>query len=163
MEQNEKRTLIVNRLVSFIAGGLLVFAVMSFTVVKSANAKNEELSQALDTSRYEAGRLLDDAKAQLSAGDYQKAEASLRALFANQPGSSEATEGKTLLAKVEEEAAAADQRWEAALPSIREEWTQVMSTELRAKFERDLEATINKAWEQARTKVRDEWSDDQQS
>lgn len=170
MEKNEKRTLIINRVVSFIAGGLLVFAVMSFTVVKSANAKSDELSQALDTSRYEAGRLLDDAKAQLSAGDYEKAEASLEALFANQPGSPEATEGKTLLARVEEEAAAADQRWEAALPSIREEWTEAMAAELRAEFEEDrarfegeLEATINKAWEKARSDVRAAWSDEAQS
>ena len=170
MEKNEKRTLIINRVVSFVAGALLVFAVMSFTVVRSANAENEELSQALDTSRFEAGRLLEDAKAQLSSGDYKEAEASLTALFANQPGSPEATEGKALLAMVEQEAAEADQRWEAALPSIREEWTQAMAAELRAefeedraKFESDLEATINTAWEKARSDVRATWSEEQGS
>ncbi|MFW6338319.1 MAG: hypothetical protein ACOC25_05280 [Alkalispirochaetaceae bacterium] len=170
MESNEKRTLIMNRVVSFVAGGLLVFAVMSFTVVKSANAENEELSQALDTSRFEAGRLLEDAKAQLSSGDYEGAEDSLTALFANQPGSPEATEGKALLARVEEEAAASDQRWEAALPSIREEWAAAMAAELRAefdadrtKFENELEGTINKAWEKAQSDVRAAWSEEQQS
>lgn len=170
MEKNEKRTLIINRVVSFIAGGLLVFAVMSFTVVSSANAENEELSKALDTSRFEAGRLLDDAEAQLSSGEYEEAKASLTALFANQPGSPEATEGKALLARVEQEAAAADQRWEAALPSLREEWADAMALELRtkfdedrAKFESELEATINEAWEKARTDVRAAWSDEQQS
>ena len=170
MEKNEKRTLIINRVVSFVAGALLVFAVMSFTVVRSANAENAELSQALDTSRFEAGRLLEDAKAQLSSGDYKEAEASLTALFANQPGSPEATEGKALLAMVEQEAAEADQRWEAALPSIREEWTEAMAAELRAefeedraKFESDLEATINTAWEKARSDVRATWSEEQGS
>ena len=169
-ENNQKRTLIINRVVSFIAGGLLVFAVMSFTVVKSANAENAELSKALDTSRFEAGRLLEDAKAQLSSGDYKAAEASLTALFDNQPGSSEATEGKELLARVEQEAAAAEERWEAALPSIRAEWTEAMAAELRAefdedraKFESELEATINNAWEKARSDVRADWSDEQQS
>ncbi|NBB89988.1 MAG: hypothetical protein GVY23_02145 [Spirochaetes bacterium] len=170
MEKNEKRTMFINRVLSFAAGGLLVFAVMSFTVVNSAKAENKELSQALDTSRFEAGRLLEDARAQLSAGDYEEAEASLTVLFANQPGSPEATEGKALLATVKQEAAAADQRWEAALPSIRKEWTETMAAELRAeleanraKFENDLEATINKAWEKARSDVRVEWSGEQQS
>lgn len=170
MQKNEKRTLIINRVVSFIAGAVLVFAVMSFTVVRSANAENAELTKALDTSRFEAGRLLEDAKAQLSNGDYKEAEASLTALFANQPGSPEATEGKTLLARVEQEAVEADQRWEAALPSIREEWTQAMAAELRAefeqdraKFENDLEVTIDKAWEQARSEVRAEWTEEQGS
>jgi hypothetical protein len=168
MEKNQKRTLIVNRVVSFIVGGLLVFAVMSFTVVNSANAEIEELSKALDTSRFEAGRLLEDAKAQLASGDYAEAEASLTALFANQPGSPEAAEGKDLLARVKAEAAEADQRWEAALPSIRQEWTEAMAAELRAeleedraKFEDELEAKINVAWERARSDVRAAWSDEQ--
>lgn len=170
MEKNEKRTLIINRVLAFLVGGLLVFAVMSFTVVKSANAENEELSNALDTSRFEAGRLLEDAKAQLSSGDYDKAAATLTSLFANQPGSPEATEGKALLAKVEDEAVSADLRWEAALPSIRAQWTETMEAELRADFEEDraefeneLEAAINEAWEKARPGVRTEWSEQQQS
>ncbi len=170
MEKKEKRTLMINRVVSFLAGGLLVFAVMSFTVVKSANSENAELSKALDTSRFEAGRLLDDAKAQLSTGDYTEAEASLTTLLANQPGSPEATEGKALLARVEAESAASDQRWEAALPAIRQEWTEAMAADLRAEFDEDraefeseLEAKINEAWEKARADVRADWSQDQTS
>ncbi len=170
MEHNEKRTLIINRVLAFLVGGLLVFAVMSLTVVRSANAEKEELSSALDTSRFEAGRLLEDARAQLSSGDYDEAVATLTSLFANQPGSPEATEGKALLAKVEGEAAAADQQWEAALPALREQWTETMAAELRAEFEEDrvefeneLEATINEAWEKARPGLRAEWSEEQQS
>ncbi|MFO7781045.1 MAG: hypothetical protein R6W94_05400 [Spirochaetia bacterium] len=135
MEHSEKRTLIINRVLAFLVGGLLVFAVMSFTVVRTANTENDELSSALDTSRFEAGRLLEDAKAQLSSGDYDEAVATLTSLFANQPGSPEATEGKALLATVEDEAASADLRWEAALPALREQWSETMEAELRAEFE----------------------------
>lgn len=170
MEHSEKRTLIINRVLAFLVGGLLVFAVMSFTVVRSANAEKEELSSALDTSRFEAGRLLEDAKAQLASGDYDEAVATLTSLFANQPGSPEATEGKALLATVEDQSASADLRWEAALPALREQWTETMAAELRAEFEEDrvefeneLEATINEAWEKARPGVRAEWSKEQQS
>lgn len=133
MGKKEKRTLIMNRVVSFLAGGLIVFAVMSFTVVNSANAENAELSKALDTSQFEAGRLLDDAKAQLSTGDYTEAEASLTAL----------------LARVEQESVAAELRAE--------------FDEDRAKFESELEATINEAWEKALSDVRVEWSQEQTS
>ena len=166
MEKNEKRSLIINRTVSFAVGALLVFAVMSFTVVRSANAEVDRLTQALDTSRFEAGRLLDDAKAQLSSGDYTAAEASLTALFANQPGSEEAAEGQALLTRVQNEADDAEQRWEAALPAIRQEWVDSMAADLRAEFEADratfesdLEATINKAWDKAKAEVRADWTE----
>ena len=168
MEKN-KKSMSINRIVSFALGGLLVFAVMSFTVVRNANTKSEELAQALDTSRFEAGRLLDDANAQLLSGDYVEAEASLTALFANQPGSPEAIEGKILLAKVEKEAMAADQRWEAALPAIRADWADAETAKLQAKFDKDqakfeseLEATVNTAWEKELPKIRVQWTEDQQ-
>ena len=168
MPKNEKLNLLLNRAVAFIVGGLLVLLVMNFTVVKKVKAENEQLTSALDTSRYEAGRLLEDAKAQLANGDYAMAEASLASLFTNQPGSAEATEGKVLLAQVEKESMAADERWEAALPSIRKEWTDTLAAELRgqiekdrAKFENELEATINAAWAKAESKVREEWSAEQ--
>lgn len=43
----------IDRALAFLAGGRLVFAVMSFTVVNNINTENEELSEALDTSRFE--------------------------------------------------------------------------------------------------------------
>lgn len=170
MEKNEGRTMFINRVVSFLVGGLLVFAVMSFTVVNNVNAENEELAEALDTSRFEAERLLEDAKAQLSNRDYAEAEASLTVLFANQPGSDEATEGRALLAQVEEQQATADSRWEAALPSIREQWTETMVAEIRAKadadrveLENELEETVNEAWDDAISEVRESWAEEQNS
>ncbi|MDY7028311.1 MAG: hypothetical protein SVR04_08450, partial [Spirochaetota bacterium] len=67
MIKTEKLKLYAGRIGLFVAGGLLVFAVMSFTVVNNAKKANVELTQTLDASRYEAGRLLADAKAQFEA------------------------------------------------------------------------------------------------
>lgn len=164
MEKNENRRLIVNRIISFLAGGLLVFAVMSFTVVSTAKKQNAELTKALDTSRYEAGRLLSDAKAQFASKDYAKAKLSLTALFANQPGSVEAEEGKKLLPDIENAEKAANAKWEAAMAGVQKKWADTMTAELRAKsdktraeMEKDLVNTIIQEWEKAKSKVREEW------
>jgi hypothetical protein len=164
MTMTENRKILLNRIVSFGLGGLLVFALMSFTVVNGAKAENQRLSAALDTSQYEAGRLLEDAKAQFAAGDFTKAQDSLKDLFENQPGSEESVEGKILLASVVEAQTAADNRWEEALPAIRAEWSNVMSAELRAKsdaeraeLESSMEKTIADAWQKAMPKIRTEW------
>jgi hypothetical protein len=164
MTKEENRKLIINRVVSFLAGGLLVFAVMSFTVVSSANKMNEELSRSLDTSQFEAGRLLADAKAQLESKNYEEAKTSLNKLFVNQPGSAEAVEGKTLLVTVEAAEKASDMKWEAAMPGIQKKWTGEMVAELRAEsdkkraeLEKDMTDTTSQAWEKAKDKVRDEW------
>lgn len=164
MTLTENKKILLNRIVSFAIGGLLVFALMSFTVVNGAKAENARLSAALDTSQYEAGRLLEDAKAQFAAGDFTKAQDSLKNLFENQPGSDESIEGKILFASVVKSQTAVDKRWEEALPAIREEWSNVMSAELRAKsdaeraeLESSMEKTIADAWEKAKPKVRTEW------
>jgi hypothetical protein len=115
MESNQKNVL-VNRIVSFLVGGVLVFAVMSFTVVRNARSENVGLTSALDSSRYEAGRLLADAEAELDAREYEAARASLEALFANQPGSEESVQGRLLLVTVNDRERNADARWEDALP-----------------------------------------------
>jgi hypothetical protein len=157
MTLSENGKILLNRIVSFAIGGLLVFALMSFTVVNGAKAENARLSAALDTSQYEAGRLLDDAKVQFAAGDFTKAQDSLKNLFENQPGSDESAEGKILLASVIEAQTAADNRWEDALPALREEWSNAMRTELRASLESSMEKTIADAWQKAMPKLRTEW------
>ncbi len=161
---NFKDNLLVNRIVALLVGGLIVFLIMTLTVVQTGKKENTEMAKALDTSRYEAGRLLSDAEAQLESRDYSGARESLDTLFLNQPGSPEAIEGKTLLTRVDTEEAAAEARWEAALPQIKEEWSQAMATELRAKsdkeratFEANLESEITKAWDKAKSKVRTTW------
>ena len=169
MTLNENMKILLNRAIAFIIGGLLVFAVMSLTVVKDAKSKNVELSATLDTSRYEAGRLLNDAKAQFASHDYTKARESLQTLFENQPGSTESVEGKMLLASVESAEKASNMRWEKALPAVRQEWTTAMATELRkqwdadrAKLDSGLQKTVNDAWEKAMPEVRADWEETQQ-
>ena len=169
MAMNEKTRLTVNRIVSMIAGGLLVFAVMSVTVVSNANSRNAQLSEALDTSRYEAGRLLAAAEEHLENRNYTQAKASLATLFENQPGSSETIEGKTLLTAVESAENAANMQWETALPAVREQWTTNMAAELRtesdaarAELESNMDTILSEKWEQARNDARDEWEMQQQ-
>jgi hypothetical protein len=164
MATQENRNILVNRIVSFIAGGLLVFAVMSFTVVSSAKKENKQLTSTLDVSRYEAGRLLADAKAQFESLDYAEAGASLENLFMNQPGSSEAAEGKKLLVQLEAAEKAANTEWNNALAEVRTKWFADRAAELReksdnerAKLEEGLTAQIEQEWEKAKEKVRAEW------
>jgi hypothetical protein len=118
----------------------------------------------LDISRYEASRLLDDAKAQFTAGEIDQAKRSLTLLSENQPGSVEAAEGRTLLAKIELEEKTNNAKWEAAVTLIRTEWKKAKALELRAKWDADrvkLENEIDKnvdlAWEKEKDVVRAKW------
>lgn len=166
----DKSRLLVNRIAALLAGGLVVFAVMSATVVSDANARNEELSEQLDSSRFEAGRLLAAAQTHLETGEYEEARESLAALFENQPGTSEATEGRALLAEVESAQSSSNTNWEEALPRIRSEWTAAFAADLRAasdaaraELEANMEETVSEAWEEAKEDVRAEWQAEQQS
>lgn len=164
MAQSEKTRLNVNRVLSLLVGGVLVFALMSVTVVSNVRTENEELTDALDTSRYEAGRLLADAQAQLAARDFKKAISSLESLVENQPGSPEAAEGRALLVTIRTQRTEADARWEAAMPAIRDAWAAERATTLRAeadaaraKLEASMQERIDEAWGGAEAKVRSEW------
>jgi predicted Zn-dependent protease len=164
MAQTQKTRMNLNRVLAFIAGGLLVFGVMSLTVVSNVRTENEELTDALDTSRYEAGRLLADAQAQYDARDYQEAVSSLESLIENQPGSPEAVEGRDLLATIETARAEADARWNAAMPALREAWLAETAVTLRAEWDADrarLEASIQdsieEAWEETEPEIRTDW------
>ena len=75
MIQNEKLRIAVNRVVSFLIGGLLVYAVLSLTVVTKIKDQNAQLAKELDDSRYEAGRLLAAAKEHFSNRDFPVREA----------------------------------------------------------------------------------------
>jgi predicted Zn-dependent protease len=164
--ETKNKNILVNRVVSFVIGGVLVFAVMSFTVVRTANDSNDALTSALDTSRYEAGRLFADAEVQLEAGNYDAARETLETLFANQPGSEESEVGRQLLVSLNEQEQAADARWEEALPEIRATWTAEMAARLRdeadedrAEAEANIEAEVTEAWEEARADVRAAFED----
>jgi len=164
MTKKETFRLYAGRIGFFLAGGLLVFAVMSFTVVNTAKKQNVQLTKTLDTSRYEAGRLLADAKAQYENKNYIEAKESLTALFENQPGSQEAIEGKDLMVTVESAVKVANAKWEAAMPGIKQKWGANLASEIRAKsdaerakLEASMDDTINKEWEKAKDKIRENW------
>ena len=168
MEQVKKSKLNLNRLIAFLVGGLLVFAVMGVTVLSNARAEIDELTAALDTSRYEAGRLLADARAHDVAQDYTKAMSSLESLIENQPGSPEATEGRELLATIETLVVEADARWNVAMPALREAWSAEHAAELRAEWDADraeleasIEDSIDQAWERAAPRIRSDWEMEQ--
>ncbi|GAB1481388.1 hypothetical protein MASR2M78_02030 [Treponema sp.] len=166
MEKQGTQNVLLNRIVSFLAGGLLVFAVMSFTTVSRMKEENKALNATLDISRYEAGRLLSDAKAEYASRDFDKAKESLETLFANQPGSSEAQEGRVLLVDIDKEVKSADLKWDNASIAIQKKWTSDRMTELRnesdmerAKLEAGLTDRLNKEWEEAKNKIRSDWEE----
>ena len=165
---SEKAKLMVNRVLFLLVGALVMFAVMSFTVVTNLRSENTQLTEKLDTSQFEASRLLADAKAQLAAGDYTRAEASLQLLFDNQPGSPESVEGLALLTEVVNTEREADALWLAAMPAIQEQWTATLvaklradSDALRAKLEADMDAKILTEWAKAEGALRTTWERDQ--
>lgn len=82
----------------------------------------------------------------------------------------EATEGKALLTSIETAQAASTARWEAALPQIKEDWSEAMAADLRAQsvkeraeMEADLEKTIDQAWNKAKSDVRSDWEESEAS
>ncbi len=163
---NLKNNLLVNRIIALLIGGLLVFGIMSLTVVKTGKEQLAEVSSELNTSLYEAERLLGDAKAQLENNDYTESKATLETLFNHQPGSAEAAEGKILLASINTAEATSEARWEAAKPQIKEDWSEAMATQLRTEseeervdMEADLAKTILQAWDDAKSDVRTEWEE----
>jgi hypothetical protein len=107
---------------------------------------------------------LADAKAQFTDRDYAKAKVSLTTLLDKQPGSAEASEGKTLLPAIENAEKAADAKWVAAVASVQKKWADDLAAEIRAKsdktraqLEKDMNDTINQEWEKAKNKVREDW------
>jgi len=165
MIQNEKLRIGVNRVLSFVLGGLLVYVVVSMTIVSNIKGQKEQLAKELDESRYEAGRLLADAKAQLAQKDYGKAKGTLTALLEKRPGSNEATEGKRIYAEVEATIANENARWEAAVAGIRAQWAKEMTAKLRGQseeqrlqMEKDMDNALNKEWEKMKDQIRQEWA-----
>jgi hypothetical protein len=159
-----KNNLVLNRVVSFLAGGLLVFAVMSLSVVSGAKALNKDLAKQLDVAVNEPSRLLNDAKAQFKDQDYAKARETLSTLFTNRPGSEQAVEGKLLDATIVAAETKANSAWEAASAGVKARWAKEKATELRTKadstrdeLEKGLPAAIDQEWEKAKDQIRKDW------
>ena len=160
MIENQTTRIWVNRVLAFLLGALLMYAVISLSIVKSVKKENE----ALKTELYDPGRLLTNAKGFFENGNYSEAMKTLDTLFEKHPGASEMVEGKQLYADIEAEQNALDKKWEAAAGTIREEWATKMAAQLRAEFEKDREKleknmddVLNTEWDKMKDKIREEW------
>ncbi len=160
MIKNEKARIWVNRIFSFLLGALLIYAVMSLSVVKNVKQENEGLKKEL----YDSGRLLTDAKGFYANQNYGEAMKTLDTLLEKHPGAAEVAEGKQLYAEVEAEQNALNAKWETAVGAIREEWATTMAAQLRAEFEKDRETleknmndVLSSEWDKMKDKIREEW------
>ncbi len=164
MGKNGKSKIWINRIVSLIIAGGLMFLVMNFYV---ANKIREEL----DECRYEATLLLNDAKASFENKDFDKAKETLNTLFIKHPDSNETAEGKKVYTEIEDaikNQGELDTIWESAVGGIREEWAKTMAVQLREQLiekagkekeelEKDMNDILNKEWEKVKEEVREEW------
>ena len=164
MAGKERAGVWVNRIFSIVIGGVLVLAVMSLGVVGPLRTENGALAARLDDVENGAARLLTEAKAYLASDSYSNAERSLAALIEKQPASLEAVEGKVLYADLLAAVALRDQKWEAAMPSVRSAWEKTLAAQLRAdadevraRIEATMTESLSTQWEQVRDRIRQEW------
>ena len=160
MIENQTTRVWVNRVLAFLLGALLIYAVISLSVVKNVKAENEELKKEL----YEPGKLLTSAKELFGNRNYGEAKKTLDNLFEKHPGATEMAEGKQLYAEIEAEQNALDKKWEAAVGALREEWAATMAAQLRTEFEKDretleknLDDVLNTEWDKMKERIREEW------
>jgi len=157
MSEDKKSKLWINRIVSLIIAGGLMFLVMNFTVAG-------KLRKELDSVKYEPTSLLNDARAYYENENYNRAKETLNTLFEKRPGSNEAVEGKELYTQMETAQKELDARWEAAVGGIREEWAIAMAAELREEYmkegeqlEKNMGTLLDSEWEKVKDTIREEW------
>jgi hypothetical protein len=148
----------VNRLIAALVGGFAVFLVMSMAVVSPTNIRVAALQKQLDDSTYGAGRLLDEAKTQLAAKNYEGAAQALDALVQKHPLSPEAVEGRALTAQLAISQAKDDAAWALAVADLRGKWIAAETTRLRAESEKELPATVERNWTAAQDALRADWN-----
>jgi uncharacterized membrane-anchored protein YhcB (DUF1043 family) len=161
---NEGGKIWVNRLLALVAGGLIVFAIMSLAIVTPVKREKEALAKQLDEVQNGAARLLAEAKVLAESKSYESALETLNALFEKQPGSSEMVEGRKLYTEIEIAVLAKEQKWEAAVGAIRMAWEKARAAELLAKAEQDkqlvktgMAETLATEWEKAKDQIQQEW------
>jgi predicted Zn-dependent protease len=162
--QNEGARGWVNRILSFLIGGLIVLVVMSFAVVAPVRSERDSLAKELDEVQNGAERLLAEAKVLAESKSYDNALRTLNTLFEKQPGSNQVVEGRKLYAEIEIAVQAKQQEWEAAVGPIRAAWEKATAAELLAKAERDKELvetgmaqTLAQEWERVKDQIRRDW------
>lgn len=171
MIKNEIVRMWVNRVISFLLGGLIVFIILQSTIVSVTEGQNKALKKDLDEIKYEPGRLLDQSKTYFENNDYDNAKRILDTLFEKHPISEETAEGKTLYAKIEKQQVEMDKKWDAAVAGIREDWAKKMVAKFkeefekereefekeREQFEKDMDNHLDKEWEKMKSQIREEW------
>jgi len=164
MTKNQGGRIWINRFLSFVAGGLIVFVIMSLAVVSPVKSDKEELAKELDEVQYGAARLLAEAKALAESESYDRALGTLDTLFEKQPGSSEMVEGRKLYAEIEVAVQAREQKWEDAVGPIRAAWEKAMAAELLAKAEQEkqlvetnMAETLIREWGKVEDQIRQDW------
>lgn len=171
MTKNQGASKWINRLLSFVAGGVIVFAIMSLAVVSPIKSEKEDLTKQVDEAAKQldevqngAARLLSEAKVLVESDSYDDALSTLDTLFEKQPGSTEVLEGRKLYAEIEIVVQAKEQKWEDAVGPIRAAWEKATAAELLSKAEQDrqlvetnMAETLIKEWERAEDQIRQEW------
>jgi len=164
MIKNEEKRVLVNRIMAFLLGGVIILAVMSLAVVSPLRKDNATLTSQLDEIQNGAVRLLGEATVQFQNGSYDNAKNTLNVLFEKQPTSAEAVEGKKLFAEIETILREMDEKWDAAAEGVRAEWEKTRTAELRANLEKErllvetnLEDTLNKEWAKSKMQIRNDW------
>jgi predicted negative regulator of RcsB-dependent stress response len=157
MAKNEKANLWVNRIVSLIIAGGVMFLIMNYGVT-------DKLRKELDSTKFASVRLFDDAKAFFDNENYAKAMDTLDTLFEKRPGSDEALEGQKLYALIELMQNESDSKWESAEASIRAAWELTTAAELRGDLikegedlEKNMESLLNSEWEKTKDSIRKNW------
>jgi predicted Zn-dependent protease len=161
---NEKGRLWVNRFLALVAGGLIVFAIMSLAVVTPVRKEKEALAKQLDEVQNGAARLLSEAKVLTESKSYDNALETLNTLFEKQPGSSEVAEGRKLYTEIEIAVLAKEQKWDAAVGTIRAAWEKARAAELLLKAEQEkqlvktsMAETLATEWEKAKDQIKQDW------
>jgi len=164
MSEDKKSKIWLNRIVSLIIAGGLMFLVMNFYVA-------DKIRKELDECKYEATGLLNDAKASFAKKDYDKAKETLNTLLIKHPDSNETAEGKKVYAEIEDAVKNQEElntKWEAAVGDIREEWAKTMVVQLREQLkekaitekeelEKNMDDMLNSEWEKVQEEIREEW------
>lgn len=168
MIQNEKVRLWVNRIMAFAVGGLAILVVMSLVVTAPVRSENADLTEQIDEIQHGAARLLDEANVFVQIGSYEKAKKSLDTLFEKHPASNEAADGAVLFTAIEATLRESEQKWNAAVDTVRAAWEETTAEAMRAKLERDrvlmetnMSETLTKEWEQSKATIRREWEKSQ--
>jgi predicted Zn-dependent protease len=171
MTEKQGRRIWVNRFIWLVAGGLIVFAIMSLAVVPPVKSEKEDLAKQLDEVakqldevQHGAARLLAEAKVLAESESYDDALSTLDTLFEKQPASAQVVEGRKLYAEIEIAVRAKEQKWEDAVGPIRAAWEKATAAELLAKAERakqlvetNMAETLINEWEKVEDQIRQDW------